>query len=45
VALVMPSFGRLLDQHRYDLAFAIVAACPIAGVVLWSWLRRGEPPT
>jgi MFS transporter, ACS family, hexuronate transporter len=40
VALVMPSFGRLLDQHRYDFAFAIVAACPVAGFVLWSLLRQ-----
>lgn len=42
VALVMPSFGRLLDQHRYNLAFAIVAACPIVGVALWAGLRRGH---
>jgi ACS family hexuronate transporter-like MFS transporter len=41
VALVMPSFGRLLDLHRYGLAFAIVAACPVAGFAIWSALRRG----
>ena len=40
VALVMPSFGRLLDLHRYGLAFAIVAACPAAGFAVWSALRR-----
>lgn len=45
VALVMPSFGRLLDQHRYELAFVIVAACPIVGVALWTGLRSREGST
>jgi membrane protein DedA with SNARE-associated domain len=43
VALVMPSFGRLLDLHRYGVAFAIVAACPVLGFVIWSALRRPSP--
>ena len=44
VALAMPSFGRLLDQHHYGLAFAIVAACPAAGFALWSLLRTRVTP-
>lgn len=43
VALVMPSFGRLLDQRRYGLAFAIVAACPTIGCALWMILRGRTP--
>lgn len=35
VALVMPVFGRLFDQGRYDAAFALATAFPILGYVGW----------
>jgi ACS family hexuronate transporter-like MFS transporter len=35
VALTSPSFGRLFDQHNYELAFRIAALFPIVGYVLW----------
>ncbi len=35
VALVMPYFGRLFDQHRYSTAFWIATAIPVAGYGLW----------
>ncbi len=39
VALVMPVFGRLFDQQRYDTAFGLAAVFPIAGYGLWRALR------
>lgn len=42
VAVVMPMFGRLFDQHRYDLAFAIAAALPLIGFLAWDTLNRGR---
>lgn len=40
VALAMPLFGRLFDQHRYDVAFALAAIFPVAGYGLWRILDR-----
>lgn len=40
VALVMPGVGRLFDLHRYDVAFAIAAAFPVAGCAVWSSMSR-----
>jgi ACS family hexuronate transporter-like MFS transporter len=42
VALTMPLFGRLFDQHRYSAAFLIATAIPIAGYLGWLCLRRGS---
>ncbi len=43
VAMIMPVFGGLFDQHRYQASFILAAACPLTGVVLWqlftSWKR------
>lgn len=39
VALVMPYFGRLFDQGRYDLAFLIAALIPSLGFLGWRILR------
>src|SRR4051812_23192342 len=38
VALIMPVFGRLFDQQRYELAFLIAALCPVLGFGLWKGL-------
>jgi ACS family hexuronate transporter-like MFS transporter len=35
IALTSPSFGRLFDQGRYDVAFRIATLFPIAGYLLW----------
>jgi ACS family hexuronate transporter-like MFS transporter len=35
VALVMPLFGWLFDRGRYDMAYAIATAAPVAGWLLW----------
>jgi ACS family hexuronate transporter-like MFS transporter len=35
VAIAMPWFGRLFDQHRYASAFWIAGAVPIAGYLGW----------
>lgn len=35
VALTMPLFGRLFDQHHYQQAFLIAALFPIAGFLGW----------
>ena len=35
VALLMPVFGRLLDQTRYDLAFGLATLCPVVGYLIW----------
>jgi ACS family hexuronate transporter-like MFS transporter len=42
VALVMPYFGRLFDQGRYDAAFLIAALLPSLGFLGWRLLRAGE---
>jgi len=38
VALTMPLFGRLFDQHRYAVAFWIAASVPVLGYFGWRWL-------
>ena len=43
VGLMMPFFGRLFDQRRFDVAFLIAAAVPVAGYAGWMWLSRGSP--
>jgi ACS family hexuronate transporter-like MFS transporter len=42
VALVMPWFGRLFDQQRYDTAFLLAALCPVAGYTIWSAFNRNN---
>jgi ACS family hexuronate transporter-like MFS transporter len=43
VALVMPVFGRLFDEQRFEAAFALAAAFPVAGYALWLLLAaRGR---
>jgi ACS family hexuronate transporter-like MFS transporter len=42
VAVAMPLFGRLFDQHRYAEAFWIVTAVPVAGWAGWLTLRRRD---
>lgn len=37
VAAFMPYIGRLFDRNRYDLAFAVSAAVPVAGWLVW-WM-------
>jgi MFS transporter, ACS family, hexuronate transporter len=41
--ITMPIFGRLFDLGRYDLAFVMAAACPIAGYLFWLWLAAERP--
>jgi MFS transporter, ACS family, hexuronate transporter len=45
VALVMPVFGRLFDQGRYDQAFLLATVFPIIGYAAWRLLHtaRSEP--
>ncbi len=40
VAVLMPLFGRLLDLEAYRAAFALAAALPLAGFLLWGRLNR-----
>jgi MFS transporter, ACS family, aldohexuronate transporter len=35
LAVLMPLFGRLFDLHRYNLAFALAALCPVLGYLCW----------
>ena len=46
VALMMPVFGRLFDQHQYARPFWIATAIPVLGYFGWLFLsgnrRRGE---
>jgi len=42
VALTMPVFGRLFDQRRYGLAFAIAAVLPAIGYTGWAWINRAS---
>jgi ACS family hexuronate transporter-like MFS transporter len=39
VALVSPSFGRLFDVRDYQTAFAIAAALPVVGYLVWMTLH------
>jgi MFS transporter, ACS family, hexuronate transporter len=43
VALVMPVFGRLFDQARYDAAFSLAAIFPLLGYIGWRWMIRTIP--
>ena len=43
VALLMPLFGRLFDQHRYQDAFLIAGLFPVAGYAGWLWLSSRRP--
>lgn len=38
VAITMPLFGRLFDQHRYEAAFLIAGLFPVAGYLGWLWI-------
>ena len=40
VAVVMPIFGRFLDLKQYDAAFALAAACPVVGFLVWYVVDR-----
>ena len=42
VALVMPVFGRLFDQQRFELAFLIASLFPVAGFILWAGLTKTQ---
>jgi ACS family hexuronate transporter-like MFS transporter len=42
VAVAMPLFGKLFDLHRYDDAFWIATAIPLAGYGGWRWLGSTE---
>ncbi len=43
VALGMPVFGGLFDQHRYQAAFLLAAAIPVAGSLAWQALNLRRP--
>jgi ACS family hexuronate transporter-like MFS transporter len=43
LALTMPLFGRLFDQHRYQDAFLIAGLFPVAGYAGWLWLSSRRP--
>ncbi len=40
VALAMPWFGRLFDQHRYAEAFAFATLFPVVGYTIWMYINR-----
>ncbi|MEO7651819.1 MAG: MFS transporter [Bryobacteraceae bacterium] len=40
VALTMPIFGRLFDQHRYQTAFVLASLTPAVGFAAWAWINR-----
>lgn len=42
VAVVMPVFGHLFDLEYYHAAFALAAAFPAAGFLLWRWVSGRE---
>jgi MFS transporter, ACS family, hexuronate transporter len=44
VALVMPVFGRLFDEHYFDVAFTLAAAFPVAGCAIWWLLSASTAP-
>ncbi len=41
VAIAMPLFGRLIDQHRWDTAFLMAAVVPVVGYAFWLVVNRG----
>lgn len=41
-AVVMPLFGRLLDEGAYGATYAIGAAAPLLALVMWRWLQRRD---
>ena len=43
LALTMPLFGRLFDQHRYQDAFLIAGLFPVAGYAGWLWFSSRRP--
>jgi ACS family hexuronate transporter-like MFS transporter len=43
VALGMPVFGGLFDHHRYQAAFLLAAAIPVAGSLAWQALNLRRP--
>jgi len=43
VALAMPVFGGLFDRHRYQAAFLLAAAIPVAGSLIWQALNLRVP--
>ena len=40
IAVIMPYFGRLFDQHQYETAFRVATCFPVLGFALWWWLSR-----
>jgi ACS family hexuronate transporter-like MFS transporter len=40
VAVVMPVFGRLIDNGRWDAAFLLAATLPAAGCIVWLAINR-----
>jgi len=44
VALAMPVFGNLFDHHRYQAAFLLAAAIPVAGSLAWQALNLRRAP-
>jgi len=45
VAVVMPVFGRLFDSGAWAGAFALAAAIPLGGYLLWlAAVRRAAAP-
>jgi ACS family hexuronate transporter-like MFS transporter len=40
VAVAMPLFGRLIDYHRWDVAFLIAAVAPVVGQAYWLAVNR-----
>jgi ACS family hexuronate transporter-like MFS transporter len=46
LAVLMPLFGRLFDGGRFDVAFAVAAACPVLGYACFLLCTRvGKSPT
>lgn len=41
VAILMPYFGRLLDQDRFEGAFLVATLIPLAGFSFWLLVNRG----
>jgi ACS family hexuronate transporter-like MFS transporter len=44
MTLAMPVFGRLFRTHGYGTAYAISAAAPVIGWLVWRALASGEEP-
>jgi ACS family hexuronate transporter-like MFS transporter len=45
LAVLMPLFGRLFDAARFDIAFALAAACPVLGYACFMLCTRARPTT